>query len=93
MNCPACNNKRGNKRYDETKFSLYDVYRCKKCGAVFGSCYLGDSYSIVRPQWHPAPDVDPSETFYFDIEALGSQGVQRRHGWAHIATKLIVQVG
>lgn len=90
MTCTCCNNKRGNKRYDENKIGLYDVYRCAKCGAVFGSCYLGDSYTVVLPQWHQGDD---GETFYFDLECLGSAGLQRRHGWANKATRKIVQVG
>jgi hypothetical protein len=93
MECPACSNKRGNKRYDENKIGLMDIHRCKKCGAVFGSCYLGDSYSVVLPQWHTDPNPPSEDLFYFDIEALGSQGIQRRHGWAHKTTRRIVQVG
>lgn len=93
MNCPACNNQRGNKRYDETKFSLADIYRCKKCGAVFGSCYLGDSYTVVKPFFHSDPNPAPETMFYFDLECLGSAGITRRHGWAHRETKQIVQVG
>jgi hypothetical protein len=90
MTCPACNNTRGNKRYDETNIGLTEVYRCKKCGAVFGRCYLGDSYRIVLPYWH---DGDADETFYYDLETVGSRGVERRHGWAHKGTRRIVQVG
>lgn len=92
MNCPCCNNKRGNVRYNQTNIGLMDVYRCKKCGAVFGSCYLGDSYTVVKPSWH-AGDADPADTFYYDLETVGSKGVERRHGWAHKTTRQIVQVG
>lgn len=92
MECPACSNKRGNVPYDKTSIGLTTVYRCKKCGAVFGSCYLGDSYGIVSPRWHEG-NADPIDTFYYDLETVGSKGVERRHGWAHKTTKRIVQVG
>ena len=92
MNCPVCNNKRGNGRYSQSNIGLTQVYRCAKYGAVFGSCYLGDSYTIVKPSWHRGED-DPSQWFYFDLETVGSRGVERRHGWAHKDTHQIVQVG
>lgn len=89
MKCPACGGKR-HARYDETKIGLMDVYRCKKCGAVHGQCYKGDSYSIVLPYWHQGESAD---TFYYDLTVLGSDGVTRSHGWADTTTKRIVQVG
>lgn len=91
MKCPACSNQRGNKRAFE-RIGLADIKRCAKCGAEFGTCYLGDSYSVVLPYWHEGED-DPSQWFYFDLECVGSRGVERRHGWAHRETRKIVQVG
>lgn len=91
MTCPCCNGKR-HARYDENRLGLTQVYRCKKCGAVHGSCYLGDSYTVVSAQWHSG-EATLDDTFYYDLECLGSQGVQRRHGWAHKVTRRIVQVG
>lgn len=91
MKCPACSNKRGNKNYDDS-IGMVQVYRCKKCGAVFGSCYKGDSFKVVKPFWHQG-EAQPEDLFYYDLEVLGSAGVERSHGWAHKETRRIVQTG
>ena len=85
--CRACSNSRGNR---ET--STLGVYTCAKCGAIFGSCYLGDSYSLVLPYFTPDP-VSPERQRYFDFSTLGSTGLGRRHGWFDPETRLITQVG
>jgi hypothetical protein len=84
--CRACNNVRGNKEI------ATQVFRCAKCEAIFGTCYLGDSYSYVLPYFAKA-EVAPEQTRYFDFTTLGSNGVGRRHGWFDPNTKLITQVG
>jgi hypothetical protein len=86
MECLLC----GSKKKHET--IVGSAYRCKKCGAVFGSCYKGDSYSIVKPYF--AEEHVPVESLrYYDLEVVGSNGVERRHGWFDPATKLIHQTG
>lgn len=90
MNCPACNNTRGNKPFVNGTRTMHGVTTCGKCGAVFGTCYLGDSYTIVMPQWHAG---ESDNTFYFDLECLGSAGITRRHGWADRSSRRITQVG
>jgi hypothetical protein len=92
MQCPNCNAKRQQRPYDKDRIGFSTVYRCGKCHAVYGSCYKGDSYSIVRSGWHPDEAV-ADQLFYYDLEVLGSGGIERRHGWAHRETRLIVQVG
>lgn len=87
VECPACSHT----RHEATH--LVSVYRCSKCQAVHGSCYLGDSYTIVLPYFHQGPDPDPKDWRYYDLECLGSAGLQRRHGWYLPATKRILQVG
>lgn len=87
--CPCCSNATGNPRYSES-IGHSSVFRCHRCGAVFGSCYLGDSYAIVRPEWHAGEE---GEQFYFDLECLGSAGITRRHGWANVSTRRITQTG
>ena len=68
------------------------VYRCAKCEAIYGSCYLGDSYSLVLP-FMVAVDPPTERTRYYDLDCLGSKGITRRHGWYDAETKQIVQVG
>ena len=85
--CRGCNNIRGNKPTGAT-----GVYECAKCGAIFGTCYKGESYGLVKP-FFAAQDPAPGEARYFDFTTLGSDGIGRRHGWFDPATKLITQVG
>jgi DNA-directed RNA polymerase subunit RPC12/RpoP len=85
--CPACNGKRM-----EAHERLRDVYTCKRCGAVFGTCYLGESYEIVLP-YFTKEDVPSERLRYFDLTCIGSKGLTRRHGWYDAATRRIVQVG
>jgi len=83
--CPACSAK--------VAYPVKgQIYRCASCEALYGTCYLGESYEYVLPYWvetEPAADA----IRYFDITTLGSQGVGRRHGWYDPASKRIVQVG
>ena len=91
MKCPACSS---------TKLSQLvlnerehpSCYRCRRCEAVFGSCYLGDSYAIVSPRFAADP-VAPEALRYFDFDTVGSAGVGRRHGWYDPETGLVHQIG
>lgn len=85
--CRACNNIRGNK-----PVGVGSVYQCAKCQALFGTCYKGESYLLVKP-FFVQNEPDPETTRYFDFTTLGSEGLGRRHGWFDPATKLITQVG
>lgn len=85
MQCPACNGKL-------VKTIRVTVYQCRKCEAVFGSCYLGDSYGYVLP-YFAKEAVEPDQLRYYDFECLGSAGITRRHGWYDPATKLVHQTG
>jgi len=84
MRCPACNSNR------RKNTEIFGVYECRKCDAIYGECYLGDSYSLVLPYWHTGPDGDIR---YYDLTCLGSEGVTRRHGWFNTKTRRIVQTG
>ena len=85
--CPACSH-----RLAEPVNGFVSIYRCAKCEAIYGSCYLGDSYSLVLP--YLVDKEPPAEcTRYYDFECLGSQGITRRHGWYDLDSKRIVQVG
>ena len=68
------------------------IYKCSICGAIYGMCYLGQSYEFVLP-YMTEDDVPPEETSYYDFTCIGSKGVTRRHGWYQPSTRLIVQVG
>lgn len=84
--CRACDNVRGNKEIRT------GIFECAKCEALFGQCYLGDSYAVVKPQM-AGPDVPSERQRYFDFTTLGSKGVGRRHGWFDKESRLITQVG
>lgn len=82
--CPAC----GSKLSRSTDHGL-QIYECVKCGAIYGNCYLGDSYGIVKPFF----GEDGEQSIYFDLTCLGSEGITRRHGWYNPETLLITQTG
>jgi len=88
MACPACSSTRNTLRNDLGA----QIYECRKCGAIHGTCYLGDSYSIVRPHLTDEP-VPADRMRYFDLLTLGSEGLTRRHGWFDQQTRLVVQIG
>ena len=85
--CPACSCRLAHPVPRRTQ-----VFTCANCEALFGTCYLGESYEMVMPQF---VQNEPSgeNIRYYDFTCLGSKGVTRRHGWYDPATKLIVQVG
>lgn len=87
MTCPACS---ATRLADHG--TTFGVYRCLDCGAIFGRCYLGDSYAIVKP-WFSKVEPPAERVRYFDFECLGSGGITRRHGWFDTETGLITQVG
>jgi hypothetical protein len=84
MTCPACSAAR------PRETAVIGVYECRKCSAVFGQCYKGDSYRFVLPYWHEGESADQR---YFDLTTLGSGGVERSHGWVDATTRRITQVG
>ena len=84
--CPAC----GGRRFKATDH--WSIKTCTRCNAIFGKCYLGESYGIVLP-YLTDEDVPTERTRYYDFDCIGSKGLTRRHGWFDPATKLITQVG
>lgn len=86
MKCPACSS--SNKK-DAGRIG---VYICEDCNAVYGQCYLGESYQWALPRFHPDPNT-VKEPRYYDLMCLGSEGIRRRHGWVDPISKLIIQVG
>ncbi len=86
MECPACSNKKGNRQVEG------QIFTCKKCGAIFGRTYLGDSYKYVRP-FMTGEAVPIERTRYYDFECLSSEGLVRRHGFYDTETGLITQIG
>lgn len=85
--CPGCSSKRSKPHAE-----VSGVRVCAKCGALFTerAIYKGESFQLVLPQWDTA---EAPEERYFDLEVLGSQGLERRHGWYNPATQRITQVG
>lgn len=84
--CPACSSE--NSRQFGSSFTLQE---CESCGAVFGECYLGESYRIASPGLHQ--QTEAMEIRYFDLTCLGSNGIVRRHGWSDRFTGKTVQFG
>ena len=71
-----------------------DHWHCKRCAAIFGQMYLGDSYTLVLPfMVEDAGVIPPEHTRYFDFDCLGRKGVVRRHGWFDVLSRRVVQVG
>lgn len=89
--CPACSSERAYP-FNSTDPRFTQVHICERCGAVHGRCRKGDSYEIVKPRWAPA-DTPVEAQVYYDLEVLGSAGLERRHGWFVRDTGLITQVG
>ncbi len=83
--CRSCSNGRRNKKIGA------GVYQCGKCGALYGTCYLGDSYEYVLPHFS-REEVPADRTRHFDFTTIGST-VGRRHGWFDPVTRLITQTG
>jgi hypothetical protein len=83
--CPACSGKRLRKVSGHVS-----VFECVRCEALFGTCYLGESYELVLPRWHRGPETKPR---YYEFTTLGSEGVGRRHGWFEPTTRCITQTG
>lgn len=83
--CPACSSK-----LVYASISNSRIRQCSACQAIFGSCYLGDSYAMVAPFFSPVP---ATEERYFDFECLGSRGITRRHGWYNPANGMLTQTG
>jgi hypothetical protein len=68
------------------------IHRCNECDAIFGTCYLGESYEHVLPEWETGEVPEGAERYY-DFMCLGSKGLSRRHGWYYPETKRITQTG
>lgn len=90
MKCPACNAREGQTKDKK----IVGVYHCGRCEAVYGACFLGESYEFVLPYMADCEEIVPQERQrYYDFTVLGSKGFQRRHGWYDTKTRLIVQIG
>ena len=85
--CPSCGAKICQREYKKTT-----LVECGKCEAVYGNCYLGDSYSVVSNRWADVSTPAENER-YFDFTCLGSAGITRRHGWYDPGSKRITQTG
>lgn len=87
-NCPACS------ATEATPHQVFGVLVCASCGCVHTEhpITLGDSFRIVSPRWHEGPD-EPDQWRAFDLDVVSSKGRERRHGWFHLGTRDITQVG
>ena len=97
MNCPCCG-KRISLKDMNTPYvgsngrEIMGVYEHSRCGAVLGTCYKGESYGVYLPYWAPAGTPLENQR-YFDLTVLGSDGVNRVHGWFDSVTRMITQTG
>jgi len=85
LKCTACDGR--------LKHLEGQMFTCVACGGIQGTCYLGDKSKYVLPYWDTEKDVQPEDLRYYDIETLGSKGIERTHGWINKRTKCIVQTG
>lgn len=93
--CPCCGDATRRSEVRETPNA--QVWICTRCGGIFGTCYLGDSYGFVLPQFDEG-EADLDWVRYYDFRTLGvDEGrpfeIGRRHGWYNIRTGRITQVG
>lgn len=93
MDCVNCSKHVTEANLNTRYMGISGVFECAKCGAVQGKCYKGESYKIVKASMAQDTDASFDNAFYYDIEVLGSRGIERRHGWADKTTRLIIQVG
>ena len=92
MKCKCCGREfETNEYYKVNGSRVIGIYECPHCQAVQGECYAGESYGIVKPQWHQG-DSQPEDERYYDIVAIGSK-IERRHGWFNTKSRMITQVG
>lgn len=85
--CPACSGSL------KAKDGRVDLDECRRCGGVVSqSMYKGDSFEVVLPFFETG-SYEPEEERYFDLTVVGSEGVERRHGWYLPRTRRITQVG
>ena len=87
QNCPGCS-----EDVEGIQTKVAGVVLCPICEAVFGTCYLGESYQFVRPLMEEADD-SMENSRYYDFTIIGPEGFERRHGWFNPDTRLVVQVG
>ena len=67
------------------------LFKCSRCDGLHGQMYRGDSYALILPRWSPRSDMEGAR--YFDLTLLGSDGIERSHGYYDPKTKLMLQVG
>ena len=89
MACPSCNGLRNKPRADLG----VQIWECRGCGSIHGTCYLGDSYAIVKDEWAPNDPVVEARAIPYDLITLGNEGMRRRHGWFDPVTRCITQTG
>lgn len=90
MKCPACDHEGATEHG-----TIGGVVSCERCGGVYTTrpIYLGESYELVLPRWDADGACPAGQERYFDLETLGSAGLERRHGWFNPETRRITQVG
>ena len=85
--CRCCGSK-----VNQEQTTVRGVFECH-CGAIYGECYKGDSFRFYSPRFAPAEVGNQNDTFYLDLTTVGSDGIERFHGWIDKVTNLVVQVG
>lgn len=86
MTCTACN---GTLRPTPLGSQLS---KCESCGGLHGTLYLGEAVGMVG-LGKPMVSGEYSDSKYFDLTVLGSEGVERVHGWYSPSLGRVVQYG
>lgn len=86
--CPACSSTSSRSHF------VPGVRVCEACSCIFTERAItrGDSFTIVLPSFDEA-GCQVEDERPFDLTVVGSDGVERRHGWFNPATRRLTQVG
>ena len=96
--CSSCSNNTGH-AVEVNGREHASLVTCDGCGALLGRCYRGDSPVLMvfadgaDDGVQPNVEATDREAVYFDLDLLGSDGVNRVHGWYDPASMKVVQFG
>ncbi len=96
--CSGCNNNTGRLVINDHGHET-GILVCDGCGGLLGRCYRGDSpvLMVFSPGAddgvQPNVETTDADAVYFDLDLLGSAGVERVHGFFNPADRKVLQFG
>lgn len=95
MKCSACSGSlKPAVEITFTALAYRGLQTCRRCGGLQGTIYRGEAIEVIGlglPMLAAASS--PEALRYFDLTVLGSQGVERIHGWYDTTQHRVVQYG